>query len=188
LQRVGKYEMQKLEDLRKFSPKSDGKLSNAIIRMAKKIGEGSVSKQTTFLSKLDRIGLAREGMEMIEYLVKQLVFQKMYGQLSSKPADAIKQAGMMQRSYLQWRDRKEFKVRQLAKFSQFKDSYSSKDEMLGISITIDQVTEQVTQLKDLINLLVVDVLFRLPTISASVTDHDYVQTRGFILGKGQLTD
>src|SRR3990167_1565209 len=174
LQKVAQEEMKKLEDLRKFSPKGDGKFGNAIIRIAKAIAKGGVSKQTTFLSKLDRIGLARQGMDMVEHLIKILIFEKNFGARSKNPAEAIEQAGMMQKRYLQWRDRKEFKSRQLAKFSQYKQKYAAKDPLLGLSMTIDQATDRILKLTSLLNLLVVDVDITLPVISATVTDNENV--------------
>lgn len=174
LQRVAQYEIGKLEDLRKFSPKGDGKLGNAIIKMAKSIAKGGVSKQTTFLSKLDRIGLVKEGMDLVEQLVKDLLFRKTFGINTKTPAEMIEQAGMMQKRYLQWRDRREFKARQLAKFSQYKEKYSKKDPLLGLSMSIDQTTEQILKLSSLLNLLVVDLDIRLPVISSAITEDDFV--------------
>lgn len=174
LQRVTQYEIAKLEDLRKFSPKGDGKLGNAIIKLAKSIAKGGVSKQTTFLSKLDRIGLAKEGMELVEQLVKDLLFKKNFGVNTRTPAQIIEQAGMMQKRYLQWRDRREFKARQMAKFSQYKQKYSAKYPLLGLSMNIDQTTDMILKLSSLLNLLVVDVDIKLPIITAAVTEDEFV--------------
>lgn len=174
LQRVTQYEIAKLEDLRKFSPKGDGKLGNAIIKLAKSIAKGGVSKQTTFLSKLDRIGLAKEGMELVEQLVKDLLFKKNFGVNTRTPAQIIEQAGMMQKRYLQWRDRREFKARQMAKFSQYKQKYSAKDPLLGLSMNIDQTTDKILKLSSLLNLLVVDVDIKLPIMTAAVTEDEFV--------------
>lgn len=174
LQKVTQYEIAKLEDLRKFSPKGDGKLGNAIIKMAKSIAKGGVSKQTTFLSKLDRIGLAKEGMDLVEQLVKDLLFKKNFGVNTRTPAQIIEQAGMMQKRYLQWRDRREFKARQMAKFSQYKEKYSAKDPLLGLSMNIDQTTDKILKLSSLLNLLVVDVDIKLPIITAAITEDEFV--------------